>query len=228
MLGSAGFMGQPKELEEGFIPLLEESQEAGPVSFGLSSAGADANSPDSRKIAAKHFIADRFLRLLVQDLDFNAFMQELLLDILKVVECEAASVVEIDYQKNIMFFRSATGFSSDSIRRFTIPRGHGIAGQCAEGRKSILIDEVSENKNHLKSLEKSVGFKTSNMLASPILVRGRSFAVLELLNRKKADSFTQDDLEIVEYACDMAAKAVEVRMILAWAHSKPSEGGKAA
>lgn len=205
------------EPNEPFVPLLEESSDGeGPQVMGLSNSAGGGDDLALRVLSSKQFFAERCLRLLTRDLDFNELIQEMLLDLLKVVECEAASVVEVDYVKNVMFFRSATGFSSDSIRRFTFPRGHGIAGQCAEQKKPILIDEISENKVHLKNLEKSVGFKTLNMLAVPILIRGKTFAVLELLNRKKADSFSDTDLGIVQYCCEMAAKAIEVRMILAW------------
>ena len=67
------------------------------------------------------------------------------------------------------------------------------------------------------SIAKSVGFDTRNLVAVPIMVRGNVFAVLELLNNVGDADFTNDDVELVTSFCDMASKAVEIRLVSAWA-----------
>ena len=62
------------------------------------------------------------------------------------------------------------------------------------------------------------------MIAVPILIRGRVYGVLELLNRIGENSFTEGDLEILVYICEMAAKFIEIRMMIQWAGKMAKNG----
>ena len=115
-----------------------------------------------------------------------------------------------------MFFRAAVGHSSDRIVRFMIPKGQGIAGHVAESRQPLIVGNVESDKTHLQAISTVVGFDARNMLAAPIVVRGRAFAVIELLNRIGESGFSETDLEVVHYLCEMAARAIEIRMMIAW------------
>jgi GAF domain-containing protein len=187
-------------------------------------------APDDESLAqlnARFTMVDSFLRLLTQDLKFNDFVREILLVVMKVVKSEAGSIFEVDHTNNTLFFRAVVGQSSENLTKFTIPMGQGIVGHVAESRQTLIVADAEANKLHLRSVAKAVGFDTRNLIAVPILIRGRVYGVLELLNRVGEPNFTTSDIEILNYFCEMAAKAIEVRFMLAWSIQNKQKGNAA-
>ncbi|HLE00282.1 MAG TPA: GAF domain-containing protein [Bdellovibrionota bacterium] len=170
---------------------------------------------------AKLSVLESLIRLITRDCSFNDFVRESLVSIMRVIKCEAGSIFEIDYQANTLFFRSCVGQSSDSLPKFIIPLGQGIAGHVAESRQPLAVNDLKASEVHLKTIQDAVGFETRNLLAVPILIRGQVYGVLELLNRVGEDSFSSSDTELLNYFSDMLAKAFEARMMIAWSKQAP-------
>ena len=195
-------------------------------------AGMDTLLSDQiPNMAAKLSIYEELLSVLTRDISFNEFMTEILLSIMKGIRCEAGSILEVNHEEKTLFFRAATGHSSDQITQFVIPMGKGIAGHVAEAKQPFVTSNLEQNDVHLKSISKSVGFDAKSLLAVPILVRGKIFGVLELLNRVGEKEFSASDVELAMQVCGYVSKAIEVRLMLSWSlqsKAKQSKGSKAA
>jgi len=70
--------------------------------------------------------------------------------------------------------------------------GEGLAGSAAESGESVVCNDPYRDDRFDKALDKKFQFKTRNLLAFPLLYRGRAVAVLELIN--KDGGFTDLDL----------------------------------
>lgn len=201
--------------EEEF-PVLEEPE--GPDSPG---AGSDLLLDSTVSvISAKLAFLEAALKILVRNENFNDFLRDTLLAMMKVVPCEAGSILEIDHTHKQIFFRTAAGYSSDKVVKFVIPLGKGIVGHVAESKQPLIVDDVAHNKVHLEAIQKAVGFDARNMLAAPIIIRGNVYGVVELLNRSATAGFSSADVEMIMYCCEMAAKTIEMRMMLAWSATR--------
>ncbi len=179
-------------------------------------------------VLSKLMISESMLHLVNRDYKFHDFMREVLVSIMKVIKSEAGSILEIDQENNVLFFRSVVGCSSDRVTRFVISMGQGLVGHVAESRQPLLVDEINENNIYLKSIEKAVGFQARNVIAVPILIRGKVFGVIELLNRVGEETYTSQDLELLTYASNASAKAIESRLILGWSLQNRSKLKEAA
>lgn len=168
-------------------------------------------------VSNKLQIAESFFKLAAKDCKFNDFTRDLLFTTMRVLKSEAGSLFELDTGKTALFIRAAVGTSSDKISSFTVPVGTGIVGHVAESRQPMVVTDTSENRIHLKAIDDAIGFKTRNLVAIPIMVRGQLYGVLELLNRVGEQSFTEQDVELLNYCAEMAAKALEIRFMVAWA-----------
>lgn len=207
--------------------MSEEQDNAGLASIVLEEAPSGAEISISRDplfggdsfafVTAKNVGLESLFRLLTKSLKFNDFMREILLTLMKVVKSEAGSILEVDHKNKQMIFRAVVGQSSDSITQFTVPLGQGIAGYVAESLQPLIVSELKDNRMHLKAIEKAVGFETRNLIALPIVIRGKIYGVVELLNRVGDDTYSPGDVELLTYLCDAAAKAIEVRLMLAYA-----------
>ena len=209
-------------------PPSAESPMASLRSNGLSLGEGQLFGDDAVAItAAKFSLVESFLRHLTRDQSYQDFVRELLLSIMKVIKCEAGSMLEVDHKKNLLFFRAVVGASSDRVSNFVIPMGQGVVGHVAESRRALVVSDVAENKLHLKAIQDAVGFEARNLVAVPIVIRGRIYGVLELLNRIGEHDFTPTDVELLNYACEMASKTIEARLMISWpgkqSAKKPTE-----
>lgn len=166
---------------------------------------------------SKLSVLESLLSVLTQDLPFQDFMREVLLSIMKAVQSEAGSVLEVDHEKQTIFFRTAVGTASDTVVQYMIPMGQGIVGHVVESREPVVVSNLDESRIHLKAIQRSLSFDARNLVALPIVIRGKVFAVIELLNRVGEKSYSLDDVETLKHLCGYAAKAVELRLMFGWA-----------
>lgn len=171
----------------------------------LESAGSKLNAIES------------LLALINRDCKFAEFMREICLVGVRTIPSEAGSILEVDPKNESFFFRATVGTVSEKMDAFVIPKGQGIVGHVAESKQPLVVNQVEENRVHLKAIQNAVGFETRNMLAAPILIRGKVFAVIEILNRVGEANYTPQDVEMITYFCNAAAKVIEARLTLNWA-----------
>lgn len=136
--------------------------------------------------------------------------------VVRIIPSEAGSIFEIDANDQLLFFRAATGQDSDKIRRTTIPFGKGIVSQVAESQQGIVVPNTQDNAHHLKLIGQMIGFEAKDLMAVPIIIRGKTYGVVELLNRTGGSTFTPDDLELLYDMIGYIAKAIEVRLMINW------------
>jgi len=198
-------------------PLLEPPLPSESPSSGV---GSLFGSEDMAITASKLSIAEGMLHLVTQDYSFHDFTRELLLSIIRVIKVEAGTIFELDYTTNHLFFRAVSGQVSDTVTKFTIPIGQGIVGHVAESRQPMVVDNVAENAKHIRAISAAVGYEARNIVAVPIVVRGRVYGVLELLNKIGEGGFGPSEVELLQYVCSLAAKAIEVRLMIGWTLQK--------
>jgi GAF domain-containing protein len=144
-----------------------------------------------------------------------------------VVKAEAGSFLEVDHSSNVLFFRAVVGQSSDKVSKFKIPIGQGIVGHVAETRLPLAVANAKEDRKHMRSIGNAVGFEARNLVAVPVVVRGKIFGVIELINRVGEEAFTAADVELLTYASEKVSRAIEVRLMLNWVRNRSSKSGPA-
>ncbi len=205
-------------------PTLEEPADNAAVTKDMSGLfGLDSLAVMNAKVT----ILEALLNTLTKDYTFNEFIREILLATMKVLKSEAGSFIEVDMKNQVMFFRAAVGTASDRITDFTIPLGQGVVGHVVESRLPFVVQDAAENKIHLKSLSAAVGFDVRNLVAAPVIIRGRVFGVVELLNRVGEKDFSPGDVELLSYMTSMASKVIETRMMITWARQQAKGSVKA-
>ncbi|MFZ9596732.1 MAG: GAF domain-containing protein [Bdellovibrionia bacterium] len=184
----------------------------------------DESNPLLTPSAVKLTALERFVQAAGKDCSFQEFVSEILLAMMTAVQSEAASLLEVDEARRVIFFRSSVGRASDRIVDFLIPLGQGIVGQAIESRLPVVVQHAEENRAHLKAIGNAVGFETRNLVALPLVIRGQVFGVIEVINRVEQLNYSEADLEVLTYLAEMASRIIELRLMIAWAakNSGPS------
>lgn len=195
------------------LPELESVANEEPASADARTMIGDGMSAEA---ASKLIVYELSVPLLLKDKTFSEFSRDLLLAIMKAFRCEAGSILELNSEKNVFFFRACVGQISDQLPNFEVPVTSGIVGQVAQSRKPVMVNDLTENEFHLQTLTRSLGFEARNMIALPIFVRGRFYGVVELINRvgSQSESFTQSDLDVGQAATHVISQILELRFML--------------
>ncbi len=128
----------------------------------------------------------------------------------QLIPCEAWSVLVNDNnEENTLSFAVAHGPGSESLRNLKVPIGKGIAGWVAKHRKPAIVDNAKEDPRFFAHIDESTRFVTRTILCAPLVSRGRTIGVIEMLNGRKQGGFTEQDMELVQVLVNPAAVAIE-------------------
>ena len=165
-------------------------------------------------LSAKLTAYDGLFSILNKKISFDDFIREVLVVSMKVLPCEAGSILELDYKHNDLFFRTAIGSVADKLKIYRIPVGVGAAGFVAQTLNPLNLTNAAENKIHLKSISNSVGFEVKSMICAPIVIKGKLYGVIELINRVGETQFTEEDTSILMDFTNKVSFVIENRIRL--------------
>jgi two-component system, NtrC family, sensor histidine kinase KinB len=127
----------------------------------------------------------------------------------EVVGAEAASILLIDPRTNELVFDVALGEKGDQVKEVRLKPGEGIAGWVALNKKSLIVNDVSNDPRWTSRVDQQADFSTRGVLAAPLLFKGRLLGVIEVINKSDNAAFSEDDLQILEAFSAQAAISIE-------------------
>lgn len=137
-------------------------------------------------------------------------MQTVMHHIHELVPCEAWSVLILDNnEENTLSFAVAHGPGSDGLLDLKVPFGKGIAGWVAKHRKPAIVNNAKDDPRFMASIDENTQFVTNDILCAPLVSRGRTIGVIEMLNRTGEMGFSEKDMELVQVLVNPAAVAIE-------------------
>jgi len=131
----------------------------------------------------------------------------------ELLSTEASSLLLFDSEKKELIFDIARGQRGSLLARRTIPLGSGIAGTCALERQAIVVNDAENDSRVLREIDESIGFKTRNLLAVPMLTMGNLVGVLEVVNTTDNRQLDAGDTRLLTYLSNMAALAIYNRKL---------------
>jgi Nif-specific regulatory protein len=123
-------------------------------------------------------------------------------------DAEASSLLLINKEKDSLYFEVALGSKGKDVKKYTVKMGEGIAGWVAQNNKSLIVNDVENDKRHLSSIGEEINYKSKTIMAVPMRVKDDCIGVLEVINKLGNTGFLQDDLEWLEIFANQAALAV--------------------
>lgn len=83
-------------------------------------------------------------------------------------------------------------FTGDDTEHTNIPFGRGVCGRSAEEKKTLVVQDVSEESNYL-----ACSLSVRSEIVVPVISNGNVIGVLDIDSDEKGP-FTQDDIELLE------------------------------
>jgi Nif-specific regulatory protein len=140
--------------------------------------------------------------------DLNTLLTHIVDSAMQLCGGDASSLLLADHQKQELYFEVALGSKGQEVKKFTVKVGEGIAGWVVQNNKSIIVNDVANDRRHMRKLSKQVGYPVKTMLAVPMLVKNECIGVVEVINKADGEFFCQEDLEWLEIFSGQAALAI--------------------
>ena len=122
------------------------------------------------------------------------------------VDGDRGSLFLNDEETNELYSRIAQGELTREIR---ILNTVGIAGAIFTSKKGEIIHDVYSDSRFNKEVDQETGYKTKNMICSPVkTVDGKIIGVIQVLNKKKG-RFTKGNLNFVDAIATQAAVSIQ-------------------
>jgi HD-GYP domain-containing protein (c-di-GMP phosphodiesterase class II) len=127
----------------------------------------------------------------------------------RTLRAEASSILLKDKATGDLLFDVATGEAADRMKTIRVPRGQGIAGAVAESGQSLLVPDCSKDPRFFKAADDKTKFSTRNIIAVPLVARGETIGVVEVLNRLGGGTFNAQDVRLLEALANQSAVAIQ-------------------
>jgi len=162
------------------------------------------------KISAKKFNKLIELNTLINSnyQDLNILLTQIVESAMQLCGGEASCLMLTDQQRETLHFEVALGEKGQDVKRFTVKMGEGIAGWVALHNESIIVNNVANDRRHLRNISKQIGYPVHTMLAVPLRVRDECIGVVELINKARGSEFTPEDLAWLEIFAGQAGLAI--------------------
>jgi len=129
----------------------------------------------------------------------------------KIIPSESSSLMLIDEETKELYFCLVTGEKSDEVKMVRIPPGRGIAGMVVSTGKAIISNDAENDRLIFKDVDQQTEITTRNLICVPLIMKGHTLGVLEVINRIGATGYSDSDLALLKSISDFAAVAINNR-----------------
>jgi len=163
-----------------------------------------------KRLEAKNAKMSKIIEV-VKVLSRQNSLDDLLSTIIKettnILEADRTSLFIYDKKTDELWSKISEKWSGREIRFGT---DKGIAGYVARTRNIVNIKNVYENELFNPAIDLVTGFRTQNVLCFPMeSYTGKLIGVIEVMNKKTADSFEKEDEEILDTFSSLVAVLIE-------------------
>jgi len=174
---------------------------------------AAQNGPQPRDFAERRINALTALqdisRTLTSELRLNRLLRKIVHAAVEVLDASTGSLLIWDPTDNSLVFAVTEGGEGEgeTLKQRRMPADQGIAGWIFTHRQPVVIEDVSQDERFFKSIDESLGYRTSSLIGVPLMTKGEMIGVIEVLKRS-GEKFDEQDLDTLSALAGQAAIAI--------------------
>jgi signal transduction histidine kinase len=161
----------------------------------------------------RQLVALRIIQQVAQNLTLNLDLDSLLKQILRsavqVMQASAGSLLLLDPTSDELVFAVIEGGGGTALEGQRLPKGVGIAGWVAEHGEPLIVDDVTRDKRYFPGIAEDLSFEITSLICVPMMAKGQLIGVLQILNKKSGEPFTNEDQETLSTFAAQSAIAIE-------------------
>ncbi len=144
-------------------------------------------------------------------LDMQQVAGRLLMAGTEIVDAEAGSLWAWDEEApGNLICRAVSHYGEHQpMVNMKLDSNEGFVSWVAQNQEPVNISSASSDPRFSSKVDALLDFKTKTLLAVPLHARGQVIGVLEIVNKLENNTFTQNDLALVEMLAASAAIAID-------------------
>ncbi len=129
----------------------------------------------------------------------------------KLTNTYASSILLIDQQTGNLYFEATSNIPRPQIERIEVPLEGSLAGWVVQHGKPRIIQQVKSEAQFTvpAKVDSLTDLSTESLLAVPLTAKGKVIGVLEVINKRDQQAFTQEDVETLMAVAGQAAVAIQ-------------------
>lgn len=141
----------------------------------------------------------------------DLLLEQLVMRAAEVIKSEGVSLFLMNPETWLLDFAIVKGQNSNALRNLDIHLrpGEGVAGWVAAHKESVIVNSPKDDPRFKADVDWMTGFQTRNLMAMPLMARGKILGVIELINRLDQDGFTDEDAEFLNSIAWLATMALD-------------------
>jgi putative nucleotidyltransferase with HDIG domain len=159
--------------------------------------------------AKRLILLSKLGRILNSTLDHHEVRRRAIEAATQLMKAEVGSLLLIDEEKQQLYFEVALGDKEETVKKFTLGMGEGIAGWVAKSGKPLIVNDPKKDSRFFRGVDERTEFRTRNIMCVPVKVKERVIGVLEAINKKKGEKFDRGDLSLFVSLADQVAIALD-------------------
>lgn len=154
-------------------------------------------------------IANEISRSLTSTLDLQELLNRLLAALIRAFSVQAASLLLLDPESSDLVFQVAQGLGGEDIVGTRLPSGvRSIATYVVQTGEPYVSNDVHAEPEWYPKIDQVTGVPTRQLVAVPLVQRGRAIGVIEIVNRQDGTLFSEQDVDL------LVALAAQVVMVI--------------
>jgi GAF domain-containing protein len=128
---------------------------------------------------------------------------------LELLDATDGSLMLVDEETDELVFVLVHGAVRETMTGHRFDRRKGIAGWVAERGEPAIVGNVRTDARFLPEMDERFGFVTRSLVAVPLAARGKVLGVIEVLNKRSGEEFTDDDASVLSILAALSASALD-------------------
>ncbi len=188
------------------------TRSAGPIRPAVRATAparrAAAAGQQLKQIAERLAILTDIVKTANSILEPKKVIEAIMTKIQQLIPSEAWSILMLDEEKQELTFELALGEKGKDVSVFRVKVGEGIAGWVAERGEPTIVNDTSKDPRFARRFDSKTQFHTRSVLCAPLISRGRTIGVVQVINRI-GGKFNRSDLELLLTLVEPCAIAIE-------------------
>jgi diguanylate cyclase (GGDEF)-like protein len=147
-------------------------------------------------------------KLITSSLEIHEVIDGVMLEIKQFFDPEHWSLLRLDHTSDELYFIYIKGSDIGQLKQFRLKVGEGIAGTVAQTGKSVFVRDARSDSRFSDKVDKLINFNTRSIIAVPLIHRGVTYGVIEIVNTEKEHLFSEDEHFILSTIADFTAIAL--------------------
>lgn len=136
-------------------------------------------------------------------------LDEILYQALVVLNTDNGSILLVDEEAKELVFVLVHGDLRDSLDEYRMDWHQGIAGSVVKHGKPLIVNQTQFDPRFSNEIDRVFGITSNNILAVPMVSGDKIIGVIELVNKRNGEKFTESDAALLALLALFAATSLD-------------------